>query len=507
LKLKRIILLIICCILLSAPFCAAASATGENSGEYEYGGNCVYVSDSGDDSNDGKKDTPVKTLKTAFGILASAEKAGNASDGYIIVKDTVTLFDSEDGKKDNKTDPETFNLDLSGIKHKNKITVCGADDGAEIGFANGFTGDYSNYEAMIRFGGPAAFDNIRLAYSNGRVRFESGSLIEFGRNVTCEGSIDFYIQASGTVKLESGQVSHLFAPTANAETTVILGGSARVGSLWLGLGSFKKTLNVMLFENASVGTVYVGGQSVNFTGTTNFILAGGYTGAMTSYDSGRGYKGTTNVLVCGANGTLPVTDSGSVFAFDQSASSAAENLSGFAYDGVLKATGTENPKAEIENGFVEVSYTVKAVKDDGSQADYPLPFYVLSIPEKYVLSENFAVYAFKDGAFVNCGAMTADNFLVFAPVEGAEIYSIVHMGKKAEIHDAASPEYGQNKDGIDLLDSDKIVVSEPGYDASAGEAADRSGPITTAIIVISIIAVTAAAEMLILRGGKKKKTR
>jgi len=509
LKFRRFLASLICFALLLASFSAVSLADGDG-GASKYEGNLVYISDNGDDSEDGTAEYPVKTLKRAFELLSNGENTERASGGYIIVKDVITLCDSEQGKVTSTADKGRYTIDLTGYKNTNPITICGADEDAVFRFSNTILNDYRQFQGSITFGGPVQFDDITVEFADGRITFISKEYLGFGKNVNTVGKLDFYINASGTVRMESGNVTHFFVPTVDTDTHLMLGGTVYVGGLWLGLNTFSKKLDIEVYDDARVGNFYIGGQAKSFTGSTNIIAAGGNLGSISVYNQ-EYYKGKTNMLFVSPDDYIPnIAGDSHMILFDQSDKpEISSSVKEFLTDGALKATETANPSASVEDGFVEMSYTIKCINADGSEAVYPFSKYVLVIPDKYVLSDNFAVYAFNGSSYINCNSIVSNNRLIFDIVDGATLYSIVHMGEKAKVKETdPDPIPGDNPGGTDVIDpieSDKPAdPAGPGGDQGSDTEKEPFKINLTAIIIIAMIAVTAVVEIIILRGGKKK---
>lgn len=511
----RIVALFVCALTLVTAFQAPVSADGDENGEnagFVYDGNCVYVSDSGDDSEDGLKDYPVRTLKRAYELLSNDVNTERASGGYLIIKDVLTIFNSEGGKIDKTADPERYDVDLSGIPHTHKITICGENADSKLVFANSFTSrvNYGSYQGYLRLSGAVEFENIQFVFNQGRVHFTGSDYIGFGENVSQSGSMDFYFHVSGTVCLKSGKISHLFAPVDNIDTNIILGGTAYVGGLWLGLGSFSKSLTVTFAEGAAAGKTYLGGQAKSFTGTTDIILAGGNPGSVGIYNKDY-YKGKTRFLSCDPGITVPGISGKTAFVADQSdfaQISPRAAKAAVSYDAaILKARRIVNPAGIIEDGFAECSFYVKPVDKGGESEDFPLPLYSLRIPDKYLLSENFAVYAYYGGSFFNCSAEVCGRYLVFEPFDFSCVYTIAHKGSGAardpeapgDPFDAPEPE-PFDPAGLNDHDGTVIIVPEDGGNGAPAP----FGINATALIIAAIIAVTAIAEFFILFGKKNR---
>ncbi|MBE6551356.1 MAG: hypothetical protein E7665_04395 [Ruminococcaceae bacterium] len=504
-KLKRSIafILILSMVLAMSAFHASAAD------KYTYdpgNGKCVYISDSGKDSNDGSENAPFKTLKRAFNALSNSTNTKEKSGGYIIIKDTLTLFDSEDGKVDSVKDSARYNLDLSSASHQNPVTICGADSDSKLIFGNKYgSEDYRRYQGVITAGGPLIFENIEFLYGNGRVTIVSTNHLRVDDSAYCQSqSNDCYINASGKVELFGGTYAHVFAPHKDMATDLNIGGNAVVGTLWTGLGTISKKVNIGIHGDCQISTLNLGGQASTVTGDQNLFITGGKVGTVAVYSSVT-FKGGINVFYSGIpSGAPAVAGDSTLYVLDESDSDGvSQEFSSYTFNGALKVKTISAPSAKIENGHIVKCMSFTTIDSNGKSAAFPFDDYAVSVPEEYDVSDNYRVYAYNGSSYSECELICNGEYIAFKPVSSAKSYALVHMGgepPKAPVK--AETVIG----GIDVIENPLIGTSTPSTPGdNTGDTTDTDGGTDmTLIIIICIIAVTVVCEIVILASGKKK---
>ncbi len=480
-------------------------ASAEEKYTYDPGnGKCVYVSDSGSDSNDGSENSPYKTLKKAYAALSNSANTKEKSGGYIIIKDTLTLFDSEDGKVGSSNDNGRYVLNFSSSSHQNKITVCGASSDSKLVFGNSYGAeDYRQYQGVLTAGGPLAFENLELVYSNGRVTIVSTNYLRVDDSVFCQSqSNDCYINASGIVELFGGSYAHVFAPHASAETDLSVGGSAVIGTLWTGLGTVSHKVNIGVHGDSQISTLYLGGQASSITADQNLFITGGKVGAVAVYNTVN-FNSGINVFYSGIpSGAPAVAGDAKYFFFEESEQDEIdEAMSVYTFDGVLKAKTTEIPSAKIDNGYIVKSFSFEVLGSSGKSSDFPFDNYIMNLPQELDISDNYRIYAYDGSSYKECNLISGGEVFVFEPDSSAKSYALVHMGSEPP----KAPEKQVTViGGIDIIENPLIGTSVPGI-PDDGEPKADGGINLTLIIIICIVAVTVICEAVILLSSGKKK--
>jgi len=468
---------------------------------------CIYISDSGSDSNDGSENAPVKTLKKAYGMLSNASNTSETSGGFIVIKDILTIFDSEDGVVDSTMDNSRYVLNFSSLKHKNMITLCGADEEAALRFGNTYSDkSYQLFQGVLTLGGPFTVSHLELVYSNGRVSFVSNEFIRFDDTLTTSAlNNDFYLNAVGTVELFGGVVNHMFTPNANIDTTVSIGGSAIVSTLWAGMGTVTADVKLNVYDGAQINTFHVGGQAKSFSGDVNLLLAGGKIGSVSVYNSSA-FTGKLYIFYSGLPSAAPniAADSKFYFIDDSEGDTISDEFSSYEFEGVLKIKDVEAPSAKIENAHVVKTFAVKALASDGSECEFPFGSYVVNLPSEYDTSDGYRIYGYDGTKYTECELYSSGESFSFENLGSAKSYALVHMGSEAPlkpINDTVIP------GGLDVIENPLVPSSPNGSgddNTVGGNDAPAAGMDLTIIIIIAIVAVAIVCEVIIVFANKKK---
>ncbi|MPM87620.1 hypothetical protein SDC9_134720 [bioreactor metagenome] len=187
----------------------------------------------------------------------------------------------------------------------------------------------------------------------------------------------------------------------------------------------------------------------------------------------------------------------------------SDELLPYSFNGVLKYMSADLPAGfSAEEAETVAYYKYTALDTSKNKIDFPFSSYALRIPDGYLASPGYAVYAFADGKTVKCHSVitgTDSKTMTFGAVAGADGYALVHLGGPAPIKQQAEPDEPEETGSPETGNSDN-VPSTAGTDTKIN---NNTAPISkTAVIIIAIAGVTAVLEALLILKFKKppKKT-
>ncbi len=289
--------------------------------------NMIYVSQDGNDSNDGSETKPFRTINKAI-LTASKNFDGDAT---IYICGKVTHSNAEGS-------------DVNFSKWTKTLKITGKDGGF-LDFTN------QNHVNFL-FNGPVIIDKLTLnfgAYQDSTisriVRFYNlGNRFELGENVVCENnSGSLYIIGRGVDSEENG--------------IFLKGGS--VGTIWLALDSSPtgKDVYLTVSDNAMVQTVFTGSSGTNISINGHISVVNG--GTITNFYAG-GQKGKVLgdvELICsggkvtnayGTSNTGDVNDGNTVFYLCTDDANAPSSVTGFDEVCYFSASSDNNYSANVK---------------------------------------------------------------------------------------------------------------------------------------------------------------
>jgi len=349
----------------------------------------VYISQNGDDKNDGSREAPLKNLETAFNALSDAKNGAENSGGVIrVIGNNVC---------------GTYGVNCRPQKSTNTIYLIGDGGDAVMDFKNS-----ANYDFI--FSGPVVIDDVEMifgAYESSAVGrqvriFNQGNRLELGKGLVCETNTgSFYILGSSVTDPENGifiyggAIGHIWLTheqkgtdgyltvSENAYVYEVFSGAAGVES--------KADIHVYVTSGGRIDRIYTGGQRALVHGDAEVFIAGGSIGALYGTTSdGKPSDGSASLYLCVEKSSAPstVTNVDRTFYFsnepDGAAATSIEKIitSGASYSFEYASADFTSDKFK----------GVSAITSSSASSDDSKPLYfIIPTPKKYEADDNFVL--------------------------------------------------------------------------------------------------------------------
>ena len=452
----------------------------------------VYISQNGDDKNDGSREAPLKNLIMAFNALSDEKNGAENSGGVIrVIGNNIC---------------GTYGANCRPLKSTNTIYLIGDDGNAVLDFKNS-----SNYDFI--FSGPVVIDDVELvlgAYESSAVGrqvrfFNQGNRLEFGKGVVCEtnpGSL--YILGSSVsdpengIFLYGGGFGHIWLTHEQKGTDgyLTVSENAHVLNLYSGAAGTDSTaeIHVYVTSGGRIDKLYTGGQRAVVHGDAEVFIAGGSIGAAygTTTDS-KPSDGSASLYLCVEKSFIPstITNFDRIFYFsdepDGTASTAVEKIitNGASYSFEYASADFTSDKFK----------GVSAITSSSASSDDSKPLYfIIPTPKKYEADDNFVL-------------LSSDKKLISRPYsKGYFIFPAnVWSGSGYIAYDTSSGKTGPDKSfsGASQVELPPIKQSEetspvvPGTPEDPGETPVAPAPAGQSVDVGLIIMIVVSAVIVL----------